>query len=415
MNAVFAALVLTASAPVHLAQLLQEARARNPQIEAARLRAKAAEARVSPAGALDDPMLELQLWNAPVDFSTVPLMLELSQPVPLGGKRADRADAASAAARAAQAAAAEQEQDVEQAVKKAYFDLFVAERSEQVDAELREVVRALRKSALSQLESGRGEASEPLRLQSEDLALQADIAVNQRQAASARIRLAALLDRDPSAPLGPTGTPALLSSLPTLAELRARALRQRPELARAQAMVDQAEAERALAKAEKVPDLGLSIGEMHSFGMPGTKDFLFAGVKVNLPIFGGSKNGPRIAAAIDEREAARAKARAVTDRITAELADDEASVRSEEQIIHLHHALVPLSRQALQSAEASYAAGRARFSDVLDALRELRRHELELAMHLANYERALADLERAVGGDLGLVEAAEKGSPDEHP
>src|SRR5690349_10306523 len=125
MTAALAALLLTASAPVHLTELLAEARSHNPQIQAARAQAKAAEERVAPAGALDDPMLELQLWNAPVDFSNVPVMLTLSQAIPLGGKRAGRAEAASAAAKAAAAALVEEEQDVDQAVKKAYFDLFV--------------------------------------------------------------------------------------------------------------------------------------------------------------------------------------------------------------------------------------------------------------------------------------------------
>jgi outer membrane protein TolC len=71
-------------------------------------------------------------------------------------------------------------------------------------------------------------------------------------------------------------------------------------------------------------------------------------------------------------------------------------------------------RQALESAEASYATGRADFLMVIDSARELRMHELELAMHLAMYEQRLAELQRAVGADLGLDESAETGHEKRH-
>ena len=90
-----AVVVATATFPVRLADLLDEARKNNPELRSAREQANSAASLVAPAGALDDPMLMVQLWNAPVDFSTVPIMVQLSQSLPLGGKRAARRDAAS--------------------------------------------------------------------------------------------------------------------------------------------------------------------------------------------------------------------------------------------------------------------------------------------------------------------------------
>ena len=91
------------------------------------------------------------------------------------------------------------------------------------------------------------------------------------------------------------------------------------------------------------------------------------------------------------------------------LADGEA------QQIRLHHQLIPLSRQALDSAVAGYAAGKTDFTMVIDAERDLQMHEIELAMHLAAYEIHLAELERAVGADLGLAAAADAGRTPEEP
>src|SRR5213593_2075344 len=88
MIALVLSVALAAPPPLRLGDLLREAREKNPDLKAASARAR--------AGALDDPMLMVQLWNGPVDFSTVPVMLQVSQNIPLGGKRGARTDAARA-------------------------------------------------------------------------------------------------------------------------------------------------------------------------------------------------------------------------------------------------------------------------------------------------------------------------------
>ena len=47
--------------------LLTEAAQNNPDLQAARREANAARSRISPAGALDDPMLEAGVLNYPVE------------------------------------------------------------------------------------------------------------------------------------------------------------------------------------------------------------------------------------------------------------------------------------------------------------------------------------------------------------
>ena len=127
MVAVLFAFALAAPSPLRLAELLREAREKNPDLKAAEARTEAARESVSPAGALDDPMLMVQLWNAPVDFSSIPVMVQLTQPIPLGGKRAARTDAARADASMAEAELAGKRREIETQVASAYFDLFLAE------------------------------------------------------------------------------------------------------------------------------------------------------------------------------------------------------------------------------------------------------------------------------------------------
>jgi outer membrane protein TolC len=143
--------------------------------------------------------------------------------------------------------------------------------------------------------------------------------------------------------------------------------------------------------------------------MTSPSDFLFLGLQVNLPIFGG-KNRSRIESAAAGVAASRAERHALENRVFAEVADALAEVQAETRQAQLHHKLIPLTRQALASALGAYAAGRGAFSMVLDAERDLEMHELDLATHVAAYSQRLADLERAVGGDVGLIRAAASGA-----
>lgn len=405
---------VTAATPVHLADLLAEARQKNPELRAALGRARAAESSVSPAGALDDPMLMVQLWNAPVDFSTVPLMVQITQPLPLGGKRAARRDVARGDMAMARASAEAKARDVEAAVAKAYFDLFLAERTIAVNSEIEGTLRSLLASAASRVAAGRGEASEVLRAQAETLKLRSESEAALARRTAANARLVALLDRLAGSEIGPTVEPGLAAEIPAEPELRERAVKERPEMAVARAAVAQADAKLHLANAESVPDVAVSLGEMHTFRAPGLADFLFAGVQVNLPIFSGEKNGPRIAGAETDLAAMRDDTHAIENRVTSEVADTYAELTAEKRQVELHHQLIPVARQAVASAMAAYAAGRTAFVMALDAERDLQMHELDLATHLAMYEQRLADLQRAVGGDLGLVEAAESGARESH-
>ena len=113
MVAFVLALAVAAPTPLRLADLLREAREKNPDLRAAEAHARAAAASVSPAGALEDPMLMVQLWNAPADFSSIPVMVQVSQQLPLGGKRAARRDAAASDAAMVEADFAGKQRDVE--------------------------------------------------------------------------------------------------------------------------------------------------------------------------------------------------------------------------------------------------------------------------------------------------------------
>jgi outer membrane protein, heavy metal efflux system len=415
MIAACVALAVAAVTPLRLADLLREARERNPDLMAAQARLRSAKDAVSPAGALDDPALMVQLWNAPVDFSSIPVMFQISQTIPLGGKRGARADAARASATVAEAELGSLRREIETQIAAAYFELFLAERTQEADDDLETVLKVLLLSIEARVSRGKAEQLDLLRAQASLVQLRSHRETAMDHRSSAWARLASLLDRNPPGPPGATMAPSVLGTLPDVATLQKHALKERPELAAARAMIAGAEAEARLAKAATTPDLNVFVAEMHDFHNPtGISDFLFAGVQINLPLFGSAKNSPRVSSAQARVAAAAASERALRNRILAEVAETHAHLVAEEHQIDLHHQLVPIARQVVESARASYATGRVDFSVVLDNARELRMHELELATHLAAYEQRLAELQRAVGEELGLDESAEVGHDERH-
>jgi outer membrane protein TolC len=390
-------LALATAPPLRLYALLEDARQRNPELRAALAQARAAASSVSPAGALDDPMLMVQYWNGPVDFSVVPIMIQLTQTFPLGGKQGARSDAAEADARTAQAEAATRLNDLEREVARLFVDLYLAQRTLEVHEQVLDTLRSLGSVAASRVASGRTEVVDQLKARAELLKEEAAHESLVADQTTARARLAALLDREPSELTGPVEEPTPPGPVPAEAELVARALESRPELRAAASATQAAEARTRLASAAGAPDITPLVAYMHTFGQPSPNNFLFLGLQGTLPIWRGNKIDPAVTAAQARVEATQELARALRARIAEEVRSSAAQLRAEIQLVEIQRRLVPLSRQALDSALSAYAAGRVGLLTVLDSEREWLMRQVELARHLALAEQRRAELDRAVG------------------
>jgi outer membrane protein TolC len=355
---------------------------------------------VSPAGALDDPKLTVQYWNGPVDFSVVPIMVQLTQTIPLGGKLGARTDAASADARVSEAEALGRLRDVERDVTRSFVELFVAERTLVVHDEMLGTLRSLASVAASRVAAGRSEVVDQLKAQTELLKEEGVHEALLAEQTVARAQLAALLDRDVSELTGEAEEVSPPSHIPTDDQLTARALQERPELRAADNAIQAAEARTRMATAAGVPDITPVLAYMHTFNLPPQNNFLFFGVEGTLPIWRGNKIEPAVAAARARAEATQALAQALRNRVRAEVLSLAAQLRAEQSLVEIQRRLVPLARQTLDSAVSAYAAGRIGLLTVLDSEREALMRQVELAQHLALQQQRRAELERAVGGTM---------------
>lgn len=112
-----------------LSTLIAEALENNPEIQAALREREAAQQRISPAEALDDPVLEAGVINAPLASSTfnredmTMKMIGLSQRFPFPGKRGLRKDVAARDAEAIEYGYQETVNRVVRDIKVTYLDL----------------------------------------------------------------------------------------------------------------------------------------------------------------------------------------------------------------------------------------------------------------------------------------------------
>ncbi|HLY37940.1 MAG TPA: TolC family protein, partial [Candidatus Binatia bacterium] len=190
---------------LRLADALEQARERNPEIRAARERATAAAAIPSRVRALDDPTFSYEVWNAPnpvrVDRADNNIV-RLSQKVPFPGKRALAGDVASREADVAHSESSGVELDVLAAVKRAYYDLWAAH--ELLDVYSRERGLVERFAHVAEQKYGVGEVaqSDVLRAQVELTHFVNRVTTQTLAIDGARAELNALLSRPPGDPLG---------------------------------------------------------------------------------------------------------------------------------------------------------------------------------------------------------------------
>jgi cobalt-zinc-cadmium efflux system outer membrane protein len=388
--------------PLHLRDLVAVLRRNNPEVAERRSLARAAETRPRAVSQLDDPMLSVEWWQQPINFSMVPLMVSVRQPLPWPGKLRARREVAEREVATSRDQIVEAERRLEAQAKMAFLDLALAERSLTINDRQRTLVEAMVQSAESKYRVGKAPQASILKTQEELLTVENERLDLDRARDEARARLNALLDRPPGAPLPAVALPLSTVRLPDEAELLRIALERRPDVRLAEDAVAQAQAWLGVARREANPELAVWAGYM--VNIRGVDTFT-AGVSTTLPFFSSRRRTSAVTGGEAELEAARhardaARRRAEMEVRIAVLQMD-AAMRHEK----LHSAkLIPLSELSLQSAQAAYQNDRIDFFSVLDAARMVRTHHLDHERYLVEYQKRLAELELAVGQDFAAEE-----------
>jgi outer membrane protein, heavy metal efflux system len=390
-----------------LAALIDEALANNPEIAMARSELDAARQRIPAAGALDDPMLELGVINAPLGSLSLRRedmtmkMLGLGQRLPFPGKRGLRRAVASADAEGVGLVLQETINRIGRDVRIAYEELAFNEEAQRIVVSTRVALEQLAEIARSRYEVGSATQNdvldayielerlnvELLRLSSENVVLQGEMRrLLGRTGSTTRINAAA---PQLAAPLGPEADPAD----PLIGD--------RPQLLALQSLVERSSNSIDLAQREYYPDFDLKLQYGQRERAPdgvARDDMVSLTVAVNLPIWRQSRLEPQVAEARAMRRQAEDMLRAERLETQAALETQLALLRQSRGTAELYQGtLLPQVRAAVTSALAAYRVGHVDFLTLRQA--QLREYDAstDLARAIANHNRAIAEIGLLLG------------------
>jgi len=175
-------------------------------------------------------------------------------------------------------------------------------------------------------------------------------------------------------------------------DLKALALRSRPDLIAAELGITAARSQEALAEANGKRDLGTSFNYTHTAGTSSGAFFF----NIDLPIF--DRNQGNIAHARHVITQAQEQASEAAEQVLTDVADAFENLRTNDKIIQLYQGgYVDQAKQSRDISEYAYKRGAASLLDFLDAERTYRANQLAYRQALASHMTAVEQMRQAVG------------------
>jgi len=398
-------LAVLAANPMTLAQIDSEVLANNPDIQSASSQKRIAEARVGSAMTTDDPQFSYKAWGTPLlqpwNLNQTQHMFMFTENFPSRGKRelqyliaSDETDIQAMAVEA-------KKREVIAVAHQAFNQLL---RSyDQLRIHHDEVMLAQQSIEATRIQYTAGKA-----LQSD--VLKAGVAYSrlaeheimlESEADSARAGLNTLMGRPPDQPLDVEGTYGIVETLPTQEILKGLAVANRPELLALNLMEKQAARRVELTRKGLRPDYSVTAGYMLMPGGSSHRSGWIGEVSMTLPWLNRSKHDSEIEQAQEEHDAILAEYQKQLSSISREIRESRIRAEAARKVVELYRdTLRPDTSSVSKAATVAYQTNQGSLVDVLNT--QVMSIDVEYALFnaLANYEKSLADLERAIGGSV---------------
>jgi cobalt-zinc-cadmium efflux system outer membrane protein len=394
------------AAETTLQQLIGEALSNNPEITAAGHERDAAGHRISPAGALDDPMLEAGVINLPaqsLSFRNEDMtmkMIGLTQRLPNPGKRALRREVAEKEAEAVANNYQEISNRVVRNIKVAYADLGLVDESARLTEKNRRILAQFLEIAETRYAVGQGSQADVLKAQTQLLRMADELIKLGRERPMLEAELNRALGRASAPRLVVPSAPRARGVALRLDELREAALAYRPQLLAQQNLVSRSTKTIDLARKDYYPDFDVrfSYGQRDNNLNMRREDMISFTVAINLPIWRESKREPRVAEAEAMREQARGMYEAQASEVVTMLRQQVATAEQSLKSAHLYETgILPQARLAVEASRAAYNVNRVDFFTLLDNQMTVFNYEIAYAATLTSENKALAEIEFLTG------------------
>jgi outer membrane protein TolC len=388
--------------------LLDYARNNNPEYASMRFEADAAGERVTPAGALPDPRLKIELMditkmgdqNATLNPSRVgSTQYTVTQELPWFGKRDLKREIAEMEAEGAQGRARGSWAEIAAQLKTAHAQLYLLNQNEHLTREILDLMIRLEKVAQVRYAGGLAMQQDVIRSQIEQTGMRNDLIMLENDNNMLRARINMLLARPSSAPIT---SPDALRPIPAPAQLDYATLEDRvrgrnPQLFADEAKIKSAEKSRELAYKERYPDFMVGVTPVQ-FGSS-IKEWQLM-VEFNIPLQQSSRRAM-------EREsesmlaAARSRKEATANQVLSGLAENLSGIEAARRTEQLATtSLLPQAELTFNSALAAYENGKVDFATLLEAQQQIRKARLSKIKAQAEAQIRLAEIEKLLGEDL---------------
>jgi outer membrane protein TolC len=289
--------------------------------------------------------------------------------------------------------------DVRAKVAMAFYDLYLVERSLEIDRETVRLLQDVLRVAESMYRVGEGRQADVLRAQVEVARMAQDTIRMSSMRTAMAARLGALLD---TAPVAESALlPVFPDTVPPLIALTGSTLLARPMLRAAQRDVEAADTRATLTRREIWPDItiGFQYGRREEMGRTENMGSVMIGAA--LPVFARSRQLRMRDEAAAMQQMARADLNAMRAETNAAIAEAHANlVRARTLARTYGSTLLPQAEASTESALSSYRVGRVDFMTLLDNRMAVNRYRKELAALEADEGKAWAELEMLSGREL---------------
>jgi outer membrane protein, heavy metal efflux system len=227
------------------------------------------------------------------------------------------------------------------------------------------------------------------------------VALAKNDLAVAQAGLNSLMARPSSAPLVGADSLNYQPLTADLEQLKAMALRQRPDLAGARLHTSAQGSQHTAAAAAYVPDFNIGLYRQRLRGAAGSEDFWRLSLGLEIPLWAfGSQRATR---AETRAASQQAKSEQETQRLRVLLETETAywNLNTAQERVELFQGrILPQSQRAYTVGSRSYDEGKATYLDLLEAQRTLNQIQIEYAEALFEHRAAKAQLDWAIAAPL---------------
>ncbi|NWC93780.1 MULTISPECIES: TolC family protein [unclassified Pseudomonas] len=376
-----------------LESALQTAFANNPDMAAAQWEIDIAQGGRQQAGLIPNPVASWDAEDTRRNSRTT--TVKLSQTLELGGKRGARIDVATRAQEAAALTLEQRRNGLRAEVIDGYYGALRAQ--ERLDLAQRSLALAERGLVVAngRVTAGKSSPVEATRAQVQLSEIRLEFNRAQMGLTDAYRRLAASTGAARTDFQAVATQAQAAPTLPSPAQLLAR-LEQTAELRLAELQIVQGEAALGLEKAQRIPDLDVSIGSQYDASARERVNVV--GVSMPIPLF--NRNQGNVLAASRRADQARDLRNAAELRLRTETRQAlDLWQTANTEVRAFNQQILPAAQSAVDSATRGFEMGKFNFLDVLDAQRTLIAARTQYLMATAQATDAWVRIER-IYGDL---------------